>query len=69
MGNEFSVTIAEEMALEEGKRSFLSKFETAMRTGDISSGEEQQGQAAAMLQSFDVGLCCFFTCVYICLPI
>lgn len=43
MGNEFSVTIAEEMALEEGKRSFLSKFETAMRRGDISSGEEQQG--------------------------
>lgn len=42
MGDEFSVTIAEEMAMEEGKRSFLSKFETATRRGDISSGEERR---------------------------
>jgi len=53
MGNELEA----EKACEEGRRSFLSKLETAMRRGDISSGEQQQGK---LLQSFGVGLCYFF---------
>lgn len=50
MGNELEA----EKVWEEGKRSFLSKLETAMRRGDISSGEEQ---GKLLLQSFGVGLC------------
>jgi hypothetical protein len=41
MGNTFVVTLEAVKACEEGKRSFLSKFDAATRR-DIFSGEEEQ---------------------------